>query len=169
MGAPDAGLTGSGGLPDAGPVALGPPDAGPRELPIALLAWQLDGGLAGPFDGAGGSPAELGTAARLLVQLPALTDVRVRLFDEADRVLPSDDVLEPADGGLEVRIELAKPLRPGASYRLVVDAQLGAVISGPAGARFQDQELALKVLGTPEPEPKPGKKPGKKPGRTRRR
>lgn len=92
-----------------------------------------------------------------------LKDYRVRLFDWNDRVVPSDDTAELADGGLTYRIELPEPLKTGRRYSLLVDAELAPQIDDEAGRHYDDVRLELKVRGDVVPD-----KPAKKSKKSRR-
>ena len=84
---------------------------------------------------------------------------RVRLFDEADRALVSDDTAEEAPGGLLYRITLPAPLKAGHRYTLVVDAQTGTSMSDAQGHELADLRASFQVAGEKEkPSPPPKKK-----------
>lgn len=158
-----AGCPGERQPPDAGPaivdsgaasvdsgsvVDAGPP--GPKDLPLTLTAVRVDGGLEVVT-------TEADSTKHLSAFIAApLTDYRLRVFDEADKVVPSDDVAHEADGGIDYQISFVDPLKPGKTYRLMVEAQLGSQLDG-----FKDAEVSFKVRGQSQPEPKSAK-PGKK-------
>ncbi len=150
----------AGALEDAGPADAGPPI--PAALLFTLDFLGLDGGLSIVASTAEG--AQVDPARTLLIQFPApLKDYRVRMFDGAEQVLASDEEARAEDGGMSYRIELAEPLKPGRSYALSVDAELGHEITDISGHGYRDVRVAFKVRGKAEPEPK------KKPGRKRRK
>jgi hypothetical protein len=144
---------------DAGPAPVidaGPPL--PAELIFEIDFLQTDGGVTTVHSSAG--RAEIEPSKNVMIQFPvALKDFRVRMFDGAEQVLPSDEEAELQDAGMSYRIALAAPLKPGRSYSFGVEAQLGHEITDVSGHGYKDVLVALKVRGEPEPEPnKPGKK-----------
>lgn len=159
---PDAALPA--GLPDASVEALdaGPADAGPpvpTELTFTVDFLGVDGGLSSVLSSAG--TAEIDPARSVFIVFPVpLKDYRVRMFDGAEQVLPSDEEARVEDGGMTYRIVLAAPLKPGRSYAFGVESELSHEITDVSGRGYRDVRLSLKVRGTPEPEPK--KKGGKK-------
>lgn len=154
----DASLAIDAGSPtDAGILDAGPPL--PTELLFTIDFVGVDGGVSSVASSA--TTAQIDPARMLLIQFPtALKDYRVRVFDGAEQVLPSDEEARAADGGLSYQIVLAGPLKPGRSYSFSVEAELGHEITDMSGRGYRDVRMGLKVRGEPEPEPK--KKPGKK-------
>jgi hypothetical protein len=138
---------------DAGPPA-------PLRLEFAVSARMDDGGE--EVLTFAESATEIDPATGFTLSTPVrLKDYRVRLFDWADQVVPSDDSAELTDGGLVYRIDLPQPLKTGRRYSLVVDAQFAPEIDDEAGRHYDDVRLGLKVRDEVQPE-KPAKKPGKK-------
>ncbi|WIG97323.1 hypothetical protein [Myxococcus sp. SDU36] len=91
-----------------------------------------------------------------------LKNYRVRLFDEADRAMVSDDDVEESEAGLVYRIQLPQPLKSGFKYTLVVEAQTGTAFTDGLGRDVDEFRQALQIAGDkekPAPAPKPaGKK-----------
>jgi hypothetical protein len=152
---------------DAGVDAGSPADseaatriAEPAELKFELLAALRDGGVEPVAISALRGELEPASALVLLLE-SALADYRVRLLDAQEQIPPSDDEAIELDGGLSYRIGLAGPLKPGRSYALTVEAELGTDITDARGNRFHDLRVDLKVRGEPEPEKPPGR-PGKR-------
>lgn len=145
--APDA----SAELPDAAAqldaaviVDAGPP--APTALEPTVIAAFADGGTSSIA-----SQATIDPPASLTVSLPVkLKDFRVRVLDWRDQVVPSDDELM-ADG-LTYLVTLTEPLKTGRSYTVVLDAELGPVVTSEAGATFNDWELAFRVSGEVQPD-----------------
>jgi hypothetical protein len=147
-------------VPDAGPedagvveVDAGPPpvvDAGPPPGPLTLeLTISVDGGEV---------TDEIDPVQQLDVRIPApLRDYRVRVFDDSDRVVPSDDTAKEADGGIDYEVVFTEPLKTGRKYRLTVEAQRGEVIDD----HYKDAERELKVRGEIE-KPAGSKKKSKR-------
>jgi hypothetical protein len=149
----DAGVS---GVPfDAGFVDAGPPV--PFELTFAIDFFGLDGGVSTVPSTA--ASTQIDPARSVFILFPiALKDYRVRMFDGAEQVLPSDEEARVEDGGMSYRIVLSAPLRPGRSYNFSVEAELGHEISDLSGRGYRDVRVGLKIRGEPEPEPKAGKK-----------
>lgn len=146
---------------DAGPldVDAGPPiDAGPpapASLEPTVVAAFVDGGTATVT-----STVAIDPASTLAVSLPIkLKDFRIRLLDFREQIVTSDDELL-ADGRTYL-ITLPQPLKTGRSYSLVLDAELGPVVTDDSGGTWNDWALVFKVSGEVQPEPGPAKKPGK--------
>ena len=124
------------------------PDAGP--LPPLTLDLEVslpDGGLE--------RHALLGLETPVVTPATSLTvasnrrlrNARVRLMDEADRALSSDDVLEDDPAGLRYHLTLLSPLEPGHAYALRVDPQSGATLDDGAGHELPDQRLEFRTSG----------------------
>ncbi len=80
-----------------------------------------------------------------------LRNYRLRLFDEADRALVSDDeAQETPQGGTHYRATLPEPLKTGHRYTLVLDAQSGENATNGKGRVIPEQRIELKVLGERE-------------------
>lgn len=137
---------------DAGPAVVELVDAGPpqpADLELVITGTLVDGGLEV-------IEHELDAVQRLNVWIPvALADYRLRVFDETDRVVPSDDLARDVDGGIDYQVTFVEPLKSGRNYRLTVEAQLGTQLEG-----YKDAEVVMKVRGEIERESK--KPPGKK-------
>jgi hypothetical protein len=125
---------------------------------LAVKAHLADGGVdavefepSEKLDGGRSERARIGPTKdiELVGNLP-LRNFRIRLFDETDRALSSDDLFEEADQALNYRILLHEPLKPGHRYTLVVDAQSGAEILDSQGNAHPDQRLEFQVAGERE-------------------
>jgi len=135
---------------DAGVIDAGPPV--PTELAFAIDFFSVDGGVSTVQSSA--ATAQIDPAKEAFIQFPIpLKDYRVRMFDGAEQVLPSDEEARIEDGGMTYRIVLAAPLKPGRSYTFSVEAELGHEIADMSGRGYRDVRVALKVRGEPEPEP----------------
>lgn len=133
---------------DAGPPA-------PTTLEPTVVA-VLDGGVATLI-----AQGTIDPATALTVTLPMkLKDFRVRVLDWRDQVVASDDELM-ADG-LTYVIAFPDPLKTGRSYTLVLDAELGPVITAETGATFNDWELPFRISGEVVPDAPARKAPTKK-------
>jgi hypothetical protein len=125
------------GAPDAG-VAV---DAGPPPV--------VDAGPPGPVTLDVDVPEELDPVQQLDVRIPAvIKDYRLRVFDESDRVVPSDDTAKEADGGIDYSVAFTEPLKAGHKYRLTIEPQRGDTVE------FKDVERMFRIRGEPEKPPK---------------
>jgi hypothetical protein len=93
-----------------------------------------------------------------------LVDLRVRLMDAQERVLPSDEEMVSEAHGTSVNIQLLSPLKPANTLILLADSQLGHSISNEHGDTYDDFRVSLKVRGEPE-KPEKSAAPPKKPGK----
>lgn len=82
----------------------------------------------------------------------ALRNFRIRLFDEIDRAMVSNDELEDLGERVRYRIDLPTPLMAGHSYTLVLDAATGSAVSDADGRVYPDQRLEFDIVGTREPD-----------------
>jgi hypothetical protein len=134
-----------------------PPAPAPQELQIFVTAEVLDAGtLPIPLSGDDPRP-EIPPAHALVLQtnLP-LQNYRVRVFDEADRAMASDDEAQASDGGLRYRIQFPEPLPTGHRYAVVVDAQIGPELLDSLGRSHDDVRLEFQIAGEKEkPRPPP--------------
>ena len=88
----------------------------------------------------------------------ALRNYRVRLFDEVDRAMVSDDAAEESAQGLLYRITLPTPLKTGHKYTLVIDAQSGTSMTDSQGRELPDVRIPFQVSGEKEKPAPPPKK-----------
>ena len=157
---------GSRGAADAG-VAVAPLDAGPPAPPppvtFSLAAQLPDAGVQLVPTGDSEPPLVEPTQALELRTDLGLRNFRVRLFDEADRALVSDDVAEVSESGLVYRMSFPEPLRPGHAYVLAVEPQTGPLMEDALGRPVPEQRFELRVAGEKE-KPAPAR-PGRKRGR----
>lgn len=146
----DGGSTSATATPDAAPEAVAftlqyqAPDAGLALIPLSLEEKPL---------------VEPTSDLELRSTLP-LRNYRVRLMDEADRAMVSDDSVTESDDGLVYRIHLPQPLKTGYSYTLVVDAQTGTAFQDSRGRDVDDLRAAFQIAGDKE-KPKPPAPPAK--------
>jgi hypothetical protein len=94
-----------------------------------------------------------------------LRNYRIRLFDEADRAMISDDSVEESADGIAYRITLPNPLKTGHRYTLVTDAQTGASFTDDLGRELEDLRFEFQVAGEKEkdkPAPPPAKEKKKR-------
>ncbi|MFN0061755.1 MAG: hypothetical protein ACKVPX_04470 [Myxococcaceae bacterium] len=151
--------------PDSG----GPPvDAGVPTLQLTLTLSLPDGGTQTLPLVAGERPTVEPSERLAVLVTPALQNFRVRVFDEADRALESTDeapteVLTkaptealsdgPAGASTTYRMALARPLRAGHKYAVVLDAEAGATLTDSSGRAWSDQRLEFQVAGERERDP----------------
>jgi hypothetical protein len=115
------------------------PDAGHESIPIA-----------GEEEG---RPLIEPTSELELRSTLALRNYRIRLFDEVERAMVSDDTAEESEAGLRYRISLPTPLKAGFKYTLVVDAQTGTSMMDAQGRELADLRIPFQVAGEKEKEP----------------
>lgn len=153
--------------PDAGTVTV-PPDAGtalpalPERLELKVRAEIPDAGtLDVPFEP--GVVPELPPAEALEVTTNLLlTNYRIRLFDEIDKAMVSDDTPEALTDSIRYRIQLPTPLKTGHGYTLVIDAQTGDQVIDASGRAHPEQRLEFRIAGEKEKPPPPPKKSSKR-------
>ncbi|WP_332468286.1 hypothetical protein [Cystobacter fuscus] len=149
---------------DAGTAVISPPDAAlaqPGPATFTLRYTLADAGTESiPVVGEEeGRPIVEPTSALELRSSQVLRNYRVRLFDEADRALVSDDTAEESSDGLLYRISLPTPLKSGHGYVLVIDAQTGSSMTDAQGREIADIRMPFQVSGEKEkPPPPPAKK-----------
>jgi hypothetical protein len=157
--------------PTDGGVAEAPhEDAGTPTPPPAsfTLRYQLkDGGMDPIALAVDEQPTIESTSVLELRSSVGLRNYRIRLFDEAERAMVSDDSAEETPNGVIYRISLPTPLKSGHKYTLVLDAQTGSTFTDSLGRELQDLRLEFQIAGEKEKEaPAP---PPKKPGKKKRR
>jgi hypothetical protein len=92
-----------------------------------------------------------------IVSAHALVDLRVRLLDEAGRLVPAKD---EAHVGKGTRYELhpSQPLTPGTVYRVAVDGQEGSNPVDVAAISFAPVTIAFRTAGEKPAPPPPQQK-----------
>lgn len=151
----DAGVTAAGETDTAAKA-----DAGPGPASFSLQSMLPDAGVeAIPLVGEEeGRPVIDPTSTLELRSTLALRNYRVRLFDEAERAMVSDDSAEESPNGLLYRISLPTPLKSGHKYTLVIDAQTGTSMTDSQGREVPDMRIPFQVSGEKEkPQPPPKK------------
>lgn len=142
---------------DAGePIDAGPPPPATLE-PIVTVGFT-DGGTM-----LIAANAEIELPKTITIAIPIkLKDFRVRLMDWRDQIAASDDELL-ADGKT-LLVTPTDPLKTGRSYTLVLDAELGPIVTDELGRTFNDWDLQFRIAGEVQPDkPAPKqKKPLKK-------
>jgi hypothetical protein len=143
--------------PPSAPADAGPPavaevvDAGPRvPLALDLLVNLPDGGTERHALLGLETPVVSPARQLLLESNRPLHNVRIRVLDESDRALESDDVPEESPTGLRYHIELLRSLEPGHRYAVMVDAQSGATFDDGFGKEVPEQRLEFRTGGERE-------------------
>ena len=151
--------------PDAGPADAGV--AATPDLHVEVRYEAPDGGgmVPIPFVPGGPRPVIDPTQRIEISGNLGLKNYRVRLFDEADRALVSDDEVLGTPAELDYRIQLPSPLRTGRKYVLAVDAETGASMTDSAGRSQPDQRLEFLTSGEKE---KPAAAAGKPAGKAKK-
>jgi len=91
-----------------------------------------------------------------------LRNYRVRLFDEVDRAMVSDDTAEESPEGVVYRITVPTPLKSGHKYTLVLDAQTGTTFTDVLGRELQDLRIEFQIAGEKEKDKPPAPKKNEK-------
>jgi hypothetical protein len=119
-------------------------------LMVAIEVQQPDGGvLRVPLDP---SAAALLPATQVLdftANLP-LHNYRLRILDEIDRALASDDIPEDVPGGLRYHVRLLAPLRAGHHYTVALDSQTGTTLEDGTGSALNEQRFEFRTEGERE-------------------
>lgn len=145
--------------PDAGVARAEPPDAGPPPLAAKARAELTDGGWEELPLEAGERPVIEPTQRLEVTTNIGLTNYRVRVFDEVDRAMESNDEAEEHPDRLVYRIGFLQPLKTGHRYTLAVDAQTGASVIDTRGRVHPDLRYEFQIAGEKEkPAPPPKKK-----------
>jgi hypothetical protein len=151
------------GVHDAGnPLASASTDAGSTlTLELQLEARLADGGVArAPLDSSTVAVLPVTQSLDVTGNL-ALHNYRLRILDELDRALSSDDVPEETRGGIRYHIALLAPLRSGHRYTVLLDAQSGATLDNGNGVALDEQRFEFRTEGEREKDT-PAKRPPKR-------
>ena len=126
-------------------------DAGPViPLTLDLLVDLPDGGTERHALLGLETPVVSPTRQLLVESNRPLHNVRIRVMDESDRALESNDVPEESPTALRYHIELLRPLEPGHRYAVLVDAQSGATFDDGNGREIPEQRLEFRTGGERE-------------------
>lgn len=156
----------AGAVTAAAEVDAGPPAPVPFQVRVEL--GLVDGGVQDIDFEPGGKPV-VDPASSLVVHFnQRVTNFRVRLFDEADRALVSDDTQEDSANTINYRIDLKDPLKTGHRYALVLDAQTGAAMLDSFGRPVSDVRHEFSVSGERE-KPQPARKKAPAPKKKKKR
>ena len=188
-GAPDAGVDAGAAAHDAGPPPLPELTIALQFAPSAADAGMIgtDAGVAASADaGAAQTGAADGGVAMQTIELrpgerPAIAPVqnltilvnrglknaRLRILDEVDRVVPSDENLHVRATEIRDQVHFQEPLIAGHKYVLVLDAENGPDILDERGQPILGQRLEFATSGQRPPPVK--KAPPAKKRRRRRR
>lgn len=136
---------------DAGaPPDVGAPVPSPVALELGLEVPLPDGGLVRrQLDASAAVVIPVTRILELTANLP-LRNYRLRLLDELDRALPSDDVPEESPSGLRYHVTLLAALRPGHRYTVLLDPQSGATLDDGQGRPLPEQRLEFRTEGERE-------------------
>lgn len=145
---------------DAGQLLLPPP------VEFTLRYTLPDAGVEAIPVGGSEKPSIDPTQRLELGTTMGLRNFRIRLFDEADRAMISQDSVEEDPAGLRYQIALPQPLKLGHRYALVLDAQTGASVLDTEGRMVPDQRFEFAIAGVKEKAAPPVAK-SKRPRRRR--
>ncbi len=79
-----------------------------------------------------------------------LRNYRIRLFDEVERAMVSDDSAEETPSAVIYRISLPTPLKSGHKYTVVLDAQTGSTFTDTLSREIEDHRFEFQVAGEKE-------------------
>jgi hypothetical protein len=127
---------------------------GPKVLELRIEVSQQDGGLVRSLLDPSSAPMLPVTQALNFAANLQLRNYRLRIFDEIDRALASDDFADVTPSGLRYHVGLVTPLRPGHRYTVVLDAQNGATFDGE-GTEMTEQRFEFRTEGDREKEVPP--------------
>ncbi|WP_095959057.1 hypothetical protein [Corallococcus macrosporus] len=154
----DAGAANPGTATPADAIAAAATDAGLVDSGTAAMDLGLTDIALAPDDAAIIEP----TTLLELRTSRLLKNYRVRLFDEADRAMISDDEVEETEAGLVYRIRLPRPLKSGFKYTLVVDAQTGTAFTDALGRDVDEFRQTLQIAGEKDKPAPPPRRSGKR-------
>jgi hypothetical protein len=128
-------------------------DAGrPIALQLYIEVKAADGGTLRERLDAVALPVVPVTQALELTANLRLHNYRLRIFDEVDRALASDDVPEETPAGLRYHVGLLAPLRAGHKYTVQLDAQSGATLDDGDGVELDERRFDFRTDGEREKE-----------------
>ena len=138
---------------------MGTPDAGSFKALDFRASWTSDAGVHAL------SPREpnldVAPEARFEFDVQRLADVRIRLFDDSDQVVPSTDKLDSTDR-TRYRLSPTELLQPGSRYFLVIDGQRDDQPTDGAGVAYDQARIELQTAGQKPVVEKKGSKKKKK-------
>lgn len=133
-------------------------DAGTEPLGFTIELETTDAGVITGLD----AGATIEPLRAITLTFPtALDDVRFRVMDWTDSVVPSDDE-STVDGGLTYRIVFVQPLKTGRGYSLLIDAETKETFSDVRGHQYDELRIPFRVAGDVQPEPGAPKKKKRK-------
>ena len=140
-----------GAAADAGALLVTSTDAGPAvALEFRIEVQRPDGGrVSAVLDPAVVAVLPVTWALDVTANLP-LQNYRIRIFDEIDRALASDDSPDEASAGLRYHVGLLAPLRAGHRYVVLVDAQKGSAFEDGRGASQTERRFEFRTEGERE-------------------
>ena len=119
-------------------------------LTLAIELRQPDGGvLRVPLDPSAAALLPVTQVLDFRANLP-LHNYRLRIFDEIDRALASDDVPEDVPEGVRYHVRLLAPLRAGHRYTVALDSQSGTTFDDGKGAALNEQRFEFRTEGERE-------------------
>jgi hypothetical protein len=147
---------------DAGQPSLpGNVDAGSPTLSLQIEVRLADGGMVrAPLDPSMAALLPVTQSLDVTANL-SLHNYRLRVLDELDRALASDDVPEETPGGLRYHISFLAPLRSGHRYTVLIDAQSGATLDNGSGMALNEQRFEFHTEGERDKD-LPSKPPAKR-------
>jgi len=148
----------------------GPPDAGhgllidagsPVVLELQIELRLPDGGTIREVLGPSPGPMVPVTQELFVTANLRLRNYRLRVLDEVDRALASDDIPEGTVAGLRYHISLLSPLRSGHRYTVLLDAQNGTNLEDGTGRTLDELRFDFHTAGEREKDTPVKRKPAK--------
>lgn len=137
---------------DAGPPAHADAGGPPVELQLRIEVKLSDGGVVRELlDPAAVILLPVTQALDVTANLP-LHNYRLRILDELDRALASDDTPEVMSTGLLYHVAFLSPLRSGHRYTVLLDAQSGASLDDGSGVPVAEKRFDFHTEGEREKE-----------------
>lgn len=128
-----------------------PPPPAPGELPIVVSARTEDRTIAlRQGDNEERLPTEVAFELRSERAFP---DLRMRLFDERGRLVPSEESATVGDG-TTYTLRPSAPLITGSAYKLVVDSQEGSQPRDVEGESYAPASFSFQTEGEKPPPPR---------------
>lgn len=124
-------------------------DAGAVALGFSIELETIDAGFLAGLD----AGATIDPLRAITLTFPsALDDVRFRVMDWTDSVVPSDDE-STTDAGLTYRIVFVQPLKTGRSYSLLIDAETKDTFTDERGHQYDELRIPFRISGEVQSEP----------------
>jgi hypothetical protein len=133
----------------------------PAQLPFSLCFRQPSGAQICTDRQSPSVLESVDPGASLTIELPNLADVRVRLFDDAHRLVPSSDRFSTDAIRTLYQIVPEAPLTPGSKYSLRVDGLIDSLPTAANGTTYRNTRISFQTSGQKPPKEIVSKKSNK--------